>query len=65
MINNGNIYINNLTNNLSNTFDMESLNNYLNKSKEDDNVKRGYDILEASSNVRKISMMYGAKIKGL
>ena len=65
MINNGTIYINNLTSNLSTPFDMEILNKYLSNNKEDENIKKGYDILEVSSKVREISMMYGSKIRGL
>ena len=65
MINNGTIYINNLTSNLSTPFNMEVLNKYLNENKEEDNLKKAYDILEASSKVREISMMYGSKIRGL
>lgn len=65
MINNGTIYINNLTSNLSTPFDMEILNKYLSNNKEDENIKKGYDILEASSKVREISMIYGTKVKGL
>lgn len=65
MINNGTIYINNLTSNLSTPFNMEVLNKYLNENKEEDNLKKAYDILEASSKVREISMIYGTKVKGL
>ncbi|CDM67978.1 hypothetical protein CM240_0813 [Clostridium bornimense] len=65
MINNGTIYINNLTSNLSTPFDMEILNKYLNNNEEDESIKKGYDILEASSKVREISMMYGAKNRRL
>ena len=65
MINNGTIYINNLTSNLSTPFNMEVLNKYLNENKEEDNLKNAYDILEASSKVREISMIYGTKVKGL
>lgn len=65
MINNGNIYINNLTSNVSTPFDVEVLNKYLNDNKEEDNIKKAYDILEASSKIREISMIYGTKIKGL
>lgn len=64
MINNGTIYINNLTNNVSTPFEMEHLNKYLSDNKEDD-TKKGYDILEASSKIREISMIYGSKIRAL
>lgn len=64
MINNGTIYINNLTNNVSTPFEVKHLNKHLSDS-EEDNTKKGYDILEASSKIREISMNYESKIRAL